>query len=413
MYHNDVASHAAKRSMANQDTSKEDKREKRYLTYGPSENRPGFMHLWANICAVCTESLYHKRIPVLSSKLSLPKKHNPRRSEQWSSWSRYWDISELNAYTYKVVNSFFYQHIKVKEQLTLPILWVDDIEKWLANKEHRIINQESAKEIKNEIIQASILYRKPYNLMWANTTTGRISVRDRIRTFRLAIKPVRHMTFIHAKPAPEIWAVVDDIVGQLGTDFWAIHIRRNDVLTNRSYIHSIYASNIPWIVTNLECANLNKDFPVFLMTDERDTSYLLPLQKRFNIIRANDFKSYQNLIAKYPGDNFLCFHIERLIYLHAKRRYKTVAYWGETFEFMPFPEPRLEKVNYLPPHYPLPINCRGKYFSYLALERKHRPLNKRDSFLPLRYSLAQSLLRLRLRLSQQPIEDIEKRREQE
>ena len=402
MWNKDIANHSADLNTTNQDISEGDNNREKYLTFGSSVKGPGFLHLWTNICAVCIEALHYKRIPVLSPKLYMHKNYSPVGDELWSSWSRYWDISELNAYTYKVANSLFYKRIEFKRKSTFPVLWVNDIEEWLSKNNHKVIIERLSEKKEKEISQPNILYHKYSGRVWRE---GRIAKTSNKKFFcfvkkipKLFIESTQEVICIHAKPTPEIWTVVNDIVKQLGVDFWAIHIRRNDVLTNRAYIHSTYASSIPWIIANLECAKLNKDIPVFLMTDEKDSSYLLPLQKRFNIIRAKGFRSYQNLIAKYPGDNFLCFHIERLIYLHAKRRYKTATYWGGALEFIPFLEPQLEKLNYLPPHYPLPINCEKKYFSYFSLERKYKFLNNWSSHLSLRYFFAQNMLQFKCSL---------------
>ena len=399
MWKKGVANHSSELNTTNQDVSEGDNKRKKYLTFGSSLKGPGFLHLWANICAVCIEALYYKRIPVLSPKLYMHKNYSLVGDGLWSSWDRYWDISELNIFTYKIIYSLFYKRVEFKKKSAFPVLWVDDIERWLSENNYKIIAEKLSGEEADETSQANILYHKSSARVWGNVISTKEPNKKLSKILKkipkIFIKSTQDVICIHAKPTPEIWAVVDDIVKQLGVDFWAIHIRRNDVLTNRAYIHSAHASNIPWIVTNLKCAKLNKNIPVFVMTDEKDPFFLLPLQKIYNIIRANNFNSYQKLIAKYPGDNFLCFHIERLIYLHAKRRYKTATYWGESLEFMPFLEPQLEKLNHLPPHYPLPANCTKRYFSYLSLERKYKFLNKWPSHLSLRYSFAQYILQFK------------------
>ena len=123
-------------------------------------------------------------------------------------------------------------------------------------------------------------------------------------------------------------------------------------------------------MANLECAGLDENTPLFLMTDEKDSSYLLPLQGKFNVIRANDFKSYTNLIAKYPDDNFLHFYVERLISYHAKRPYTTSKPYSKTVHFINFKKPMAIQFNNLAPHDQLPVNCEGKYYSYLPLKKK-------------------------------------------
>ena len=406
---------------------------RRYLTYGAFPNRFGFIHLWYNVEIVCLESLYHKRAPVLPRTLYLPETHNPTGG-MWSSWDKYWDMDELNVYIYQYTRCLFREHIKLENKITLPALWLNDIETWLNTREHKMITEKLPQletwlntrdyntvteklqqKIETKIAQSTILYRKPWQGWWgayppASKREG-MFVKKIKKIILLSAKPTRLLaklvprrayarlkpTFIHLKPTSEVWTVVDDIVKRLGSDFWAIHIRRNDVLKHLQS-HALYASNLSWVTANLECARLKKNMPLFLMTDEQDPLYLLPLEKKFNIIRANDFKSFQNLIVKYPNDNFLYFHVERLVFLHAKRRYKTVEYFGKKLDFMPFQKPRLDKVKYLPPHCFLPANCEEKYFSSFSLKHKYKILNKWPFLIPLRYSFAQSMLHFRLGL---------------
>ena len=412
---------------------------KKYLTYGPFPNRFGFIHLWYNVEIVCLESLYHKRIPVLPRTLYLPEIHNPAGG-MWSSWDKYWDMSELNVYIYQYTRCLFRERIKLEEKIMLPTLWLNDIEMWLNTREHRmitkklpqletwlntrdysIITEKLSQKIEAKIAQSNVLYRKPWQGWWgAYPPISKIegifvkSIKKIKKIIQLLIKPNQllvklvpkkvyvHLkpTFIHLKPTPEVWAVVDDIVQRLGNDFWAIHIRRNDVLKHLQS-HAMYASNLSWMTVNLECARLKKNTPLFIMTDEQDPLYLLPLEKKFSIIRAGDFKSFQNLTAKYPNDNFLRFHVERLIFLHAKRRYKTAEYFDQTLDFMPFQEPRLDQLKYLSPHYSLPTSCEEKYFSSFSLKHKYRILNKWPSLLPVRYHFSQKILHLKLRLQRQ------------
>ena len=375
----------------------------RYLTYGPLEGEYGFLHQWNNIHAVIKESWSYKRTAVLPKNVYLSKFHN-FSGGMWSSWDRYWDISELDIYTYQSIRFLFSKQIKFKKKSTLSILWLNDIKKWLSERPHKMIIRESLKEITGEIAQVNVLYRQPSHIVWAhNIPAVKNGFFNNLgRRIKLFPNRVRGITLIHAKPASEVGAVVSDIVGQLGQDFWAIHIRRNDVLEHPNHMHSIYASAMPWVIANLKCARLAHTIPIFLMTDEKKSSYLLPLQKKFKIVRVTDFESFQNLFAKYPSDNFLRFHIEKLIFDQAKRRYKTATYWGEKLEAISYPKPAVRKLNFLPPHYPISTGSEEKYFSYLSLEKKNKWLDKWPSLLLARYHFAQKMLGLRLSLRRQP-----------
>ena len=394
------------------------KETKKYLAYESRPNYSGFLHQWADLDIVCLEAALTNRIPVLSKKLTLPSHHNPA-GPALSSWERYWDIEETKIYIYRYYP--FSKRIIHQTTYPIPVLWIDDLSGWISKKSHKIVSTEALQD--SCLAECELIYRKLPSHKWPSyfdgiqsTNLTHIIIK---KIYQLARYGYLEKAFFHRKPSSEIWAVVVDIVKQLEANFWAIHIRRNDTLVGSvasSYPHAKYASNIPWIVANLNCAGLNKNTPIFLMTDERNPLYLSALEKKLNIIHASDFKAYQNLVEKYPDDNFLCFQIERLIYLHAKRRYRTATYWGEVFEFTPFPEPICEILNHLPPHYPLPVDRKRKYFSYLSLEGNYNhkikwelarlyfklaahPLSKRSpSLLSLRYSLAQKILQLRLKL---------------
>ena len=371
-----------------------------HLTYNSSGDSHGFLHQWTELNAICLDAILANRIPVLPRNLTLSKFHNPAGS-LLSSWDRYWDLKET-----KFILYYFYPFSgKIVHQATysVPVFWVDDIKDWISKKSHKVVSTEVPTDLSS--IECELVYRRLSSpSLWSQhfkkIRSGYFTYRKVKKYYQLMRYQYLEKAFFHRKPSPEVWAVVADIVKQLGSGFWAIHIRRNDLLNNPIYPHSKYASNISWITANLECTGLNKETVLFLMTDERDSSYLLSLQEKFNIVRATDFMSYKNLTAKYPGDNFLCFHIERLIYMHAKRRYRTATHSSGAFEFISFLEPVYEKLNYLPPYHPLPVNCKKKYFSYLSLERKHRLLNQWPALLPLRYSFAQNILHFRLKLNQ-------------
>ena len=370
---------------------------KKYLTYGHLSNKPGFLHQSANLNTVCLEATLANRIPVLSKKFTLSKIHNPAGSIS-SSWDRYWDLKKTKAYIYRYYP--FPKHVIHQATYSVPTLWLDDLSDWMSKNPHRVT---SAKELIKADDTCKVIYRKPSVSIWSWSLRDfqPSSLGDKVtkKLYKLIQYGYSEQIFFHRKPSVEVWAVVDDIIKQLGSNFWAIHIRRNDVLKRHSPLQTKHASNMSWVIGNLKVARMDRNTPLFVMTDEQDSSYLLPLQEEFNIIRATDFKSYKKIITKYPNDNFLCFCIERLIYLQARRRYKTAAYRGEAFEFMPFLKPVYERLNYLPPYCPLPVNCKKRYFSCLSLERKYRLSNKWPALLSLKYRFAQRVIHLRLSLS--------------
>ena len=390
---------------------------KKYLTYGCLSDSHGFIHQCGHLNTVCLEATLTNRIPVLSKKITLSSVHNPAGSFV-SSWDRYWDLEETKACIYR----YYPFSRKVMHQATypVPVLWLNDLDNWISNRQHETVSTEVLAD--SSLREYESVYRKLPSDLWVrdfrNIQQGDLIHEITKKIYNLLRYRYQEKMFFYRKPASEVWAVVADIIRQLESEFWAIHIRRNDVLKNPGLPHARHASTMPWIISNLECARLDKNTPIFLMTDEKDSLYPLPLQEKFNVVRAIDFKSYNDLVAKYPNDNYLRFHIERLIYLHAKRRYKTATYWSQRFNIMSFSEPVLEMSNYLPPHQPLPIDCKEKYFSSLSLEgnySNHRikeklaslssklatyPLLSRlPSLLPLRYSFAQNMLQLRLKLS--------------
>ena len=371
----------------------------KYLTYGHFPPNPGLSHQVSNLSTVCMEAVRTNRIPVFSKKFTLSKIHNPA-GPVLSSWDRYMDITKTMAYIYRYYP--FSKQIILQAIYPIPVLWLADLDGWIDRKYHRTIFKEILRD--SDLNEDELIYRKPATDWWTfdfpesqyNRTKGKIAK----KAVQLAHNNYEERIFFHRRPSAEVSAVVDNIVKKIGKNFWAIHIRRNDVLTNsgRAYVHAAYASNISWISVNLKCALLDKDTPIFLMTDEKDPLYSFDLQEKFNVVRAADFNSYKNLIAKYPDDNFLCFYIEKLIYTHAKRRYKTAIHSGEEFEFISFPDPAYKKLNFLPPHYPLPVNCKKKYLSYLSLEKKHKYLNKYQAILSLKYILSKTILQLRSKL---------------
>ena len=399
---------------------------KKYLTYGHLPSKPGFTHQRGNLNIVCLEAVLTNRIPVFSKNLTLSVVHNPA-GPVLSSWDRYFDISKTTAYIYRYYP--FSQQMIHQATYTIPVLWLDDLDDYINRKSHRVIFKETLDNPIPDLDKYELIYRKPANDWWSfdypRNPYNKSNQKSNKEVFQLTRDRYKEKIFFHRKPSAEVWEVANDIIEQLGRDYWAIHIRRNDML-NQPHSHPACASNIPWIITNLECANLDKHTPVFLMTDERDPSYLLPLQKKFNIVRAGDFKSYQDIHDKYLDDNFLYFWIESLVFFHAKRRYQTAKFSGRDigYKFMHFLQPKLEKYNYLPSHYSLPTKDKLKYSSDLSLERgggffnkwlKIRPfffsrkyrfvarvmnkIHKILPLLPLKYKFIESLLRLRLSLN--------------
>ena len=395
---------------------------KKYLTYGhlPSPG-PGFTHQRSNLSTVCLEAVLTNRIPVLSKNFTLSAVHNPAGSVV-SSWDRYWDISKTMVYIYRyypLSKQMIYQ-----ATYPIPVLWSDDLDDYISKKSYKIISREILGN--SDLDEYELIYRKPVSEWWSfdfpESSYNQSKQKITKEAFPLPRDKYQEKIFFHRKPSVEVWTVVNDIVEQLGRDFWAIHIRRNDML-NQPNSHSACASDMPWIITNLDCANLDKHTPVLLMTDERDPLYLLPLQKKFNIIRVSDFKLYQNIRDKYPDDNYLRFWIESLIFFHAKRRYQTAKYagLGHGYKFMHFLKPKLEKINHLPSHHPLLAEDKLKYFSDFSLKKRdsffnkylknkslfsssgyrfmERVVNKVLPFHPLRYKLAKNLFRLRFSLN--------------
>ena len=360
----------------------------RYLTYGPLPEGPGLLHLQRNLDGVCLEALLTNRIPVLPKNITLPSVHNPA-GFALSSWDRYWDIKETKACLY--CYNFSTKRMTHQATYPVPVLWVDDLDDWINRRPHKTVFKKAP--VISHLDECKLVYRKLYSAWWSQGFDDNKYTNSSENVTR---KTYTENIFFHRKPAAEVWAVVDDIVKQLGADFWAIHIRRNDALYTPENPHATDASKMPWIIANLECAELDKDTPLFVMTDEKDPLYLRPLKKKFNIILIDKFKSFQDIISKYPGDNFLHFYIERLIYFHAKKTYKTAKDKGDVF--MHFPEPTLIQFNRIAPHYSTPVDSEEKYFSYLALERKSRWLNKYPSLFPARYYLAQKMLHLKLHL---------------
>ena len=392
---------------------------KKYLTYGHLPS-PGFTHQRSNLSTVCLEAMLTNRIPVLPKNFTLSAVHNPA-GPVVSSWDRYWDISKTTVYIYRYYP--FSKQIIHQATYPIPVLWVDDLDGYISKKYYKIISRERLGDL--DLDKYELIYRKPATDWWSFDSPESPYNQSKQETAKEAFQSIRdkyqEKIFFHRKPSVEVWTVVNDIVEQLGKDFWAIHIRRNDML-NWPNSHSACSSNMPWIITNLDCANLDKHTPVFLMTDERDPLYLLPLQKKFNIVRVNDFKSYQSIHDKYPDDNYLYFWIESLIFLHAKRRYQTAKYAGLGFgyKFMHLLEPKLEKINRLPSHQPLPAKDKLKYFSDFSLKKQNdffkkylkmkplfssakyrfieRGMNKILPLLSLKYKLMNTLLSLKVSL---------------
>ena len=378
----------------------------RYLTYGPLDGKRGFLHQWNNICITCTESLYNKRIPVLPRIFTLPESHNPAGSID-THWDRYWDIENMRAGIFRYTSSD-----KILDANFFPFycLWVDDVEDWLSKKSHKIIETRSLRHnpFKDQSVKMSeILYIKPHTRLWRLINSDHEGKQILKRNFLEKVtRRLKHHDitskeiFIAASPSREVCEVVEDIVAHLGKHFWALHVRRGDLLVaprmQMKYPHAPYASSIPWILANLECSGLSKDTPIFLMTDERKPGYFDALYKKFNIMQATDFESFRKASAFYPKDNFFRYHIERQVYLQAARRYRTATYYGRKLEFSLWPERQVRFVHELPPHAPMPAHRRGAYLSYLSKsgELFHSGLSK--AVIPLWYEASRRYLLTRL-----------------
>ena len=341
----------------------------KYLAYDHLAGHSGFLHKMSDLDTLCREAVLTNRIPALSKNFTLSEFHNPAGPIS-SSWERYWDLTETTAYIYRYYP--FSKQMIYQTNYSIPVLWLEDIDNWIDKKSYRSLTIERL--INSGLDECELIYRK-LSGRWRPGAFHRIyatqSDKERLKELYQLIR-YGHWEEIcfHRKPSLEVGTVVDDIVRQLGADFWAIHIRRSDVLYHPYRPHSRHASYMPWVIANLKCARLDNNIPLFLMTDERDPAYLVPLQKEFSVVRAADFKSYRNLSSKYEDDNFLCFHIERLIFQRAKRRYKNIGCFCSEYEFIHFPKPMLTKLNRLPSYSSLSGNCELKCISYLSLERR-------------------------------------------
>ena len=341
----------------------------KYLAYDHLEKHSGFLHKMSDLDTLCREAVLANRIPVLSKNFLLSEFHNPAGSIP-SSWERYWDLKETTAYIYRYY--LFSKQMVYQTNYSIPVLWLDDIDDWIDKKSYRSLMTERL--INSGLDECELIYRK-LSGRWRPGAFHKIYTTQSNKEFLKEFYQLIRYGYweeicFHRQPSLEVWTVVDDIVRQLGTDFWAMHIRRSDVLYHPHRPHTRHASYIPWVMANLKCARLDSSTPLFLMTDERDPVYLTPLQKKFNVIQATDFESYRNLASKYKDDNFLCFHIERLIFQQAKRRYKNIGCFCSEYEFVHFPKPMLIKFNQLPPYSSLSDDCELKYISYLSLERR-------------------------------------------
>ena len=338
-----------------------------FLSYGP--NAPeGFRHQWRNVDAICIEALASNRTAVLENRVVLPRKHNPA-GDIFSRWDRYWDLSTLCAIAASPEG----------EVKTIPVNvhWCDDIYVWLgtAAGDYHVLSPDE--KISQQHADHPVLCRNmtgTHCAGWLNVTSDEplfLYPKDHLKRYgeswrsyfkgigsiwleypRLSSDQLHNLSKrfgfecrgydiqIVAMPTPEIVAVLRQILDCLGDDFWSMHIRKPDKgrLDRQFFYDSVKI--IPFISANLELAGMTKDRPLFVMTNDRDKSFISLLKNRYRIVTASDFSCFRQLLEKYPADDYMAYYIEQYIGVMSSRFYKYPRFASERFVF-PSAEPSL------------------------------------------------------------------------
>ena len=326
-----------------------------YLTYGPAVQEAGMKHQWNNIKAVCREAVACGRCVVADLKVHIPTLHNSH-GKSVAGWDRYWDLSSIRACT------FLNRQVR---SVPLNIIWEKNIEEWLSNNnQHSLQSYEIIGDCHSE---KKFLHRQIAEPSWSNNRIPLTA--DQLLSLNKQLGAVgqENDIIIEARPSDAVRSAVKDIIQAIGSDYWGIHIRRNDFLYR--YAGAEKVSSSTWIIANLISAGLTKHTPLFVMTDEKDPAYLSSLRKQFRVVTFWDFPSGHDLAEKYPGDDFIVYHTERQIWMQAHRLYKCPY---EAFDYNRFfhsldDDVQLQHVQYqkIPAYSPFMRNDGGPFYSEL------------------------------------------------
>jgi len=183
-------------------------------------------------------------------------------------------------------------------------------------------------------------------------------------------------------PSPEVAELAGEIIRQLPPDYYAVHIRRGDMLQINPCLKTLTSPKA--VSRALAQAGVVPDAPLYLMSDEKNRRWLQALRKQWpGMLHYTDFPRLVELVhaPRKEADNYFLFCVEQQILQHAAKAFHTRKAWlHENTGLQPieyivpyfmYNRSEVEKV-YHPAEYQV---LRGIKFG-LFLRRRQSPLKK-------------------------------------
>jgi hypothetical protein len=267
----------------------------RYFTV-EVEARPGINHLRFALELLVREALSLGRVPVAFRPRFDPR-HNAGR-DLVTDWDRYIDMRRVEVTdrrTQGVTEVAVLTRAQIEPLDPLSALWVE--------RPHPVVLGEN----------------RGYDLLARHNRTG-LDVQG-IHDGPAGL-PHHAVKF---RPSETVTRLAQAVRQQLG-HYCAVHVRRDDMLEMKDEYPNLDRDTRPDRIGQTLGAHLQDGAIVYIMTNERDRSFFLPLKKRFRVLQHFDFPPLRELVDGDRPDNFLLFEVEKQLFEHAAVKVHTFTH---------------------------------------------------------------------------------------
>jgi hypothetical protein len=261
------------------------------------EARPGINHLRFALELLLREAAALGRTPLLFEPRFDPR-HNLGHDLR-TSWRRYLDLDAI-----EVVNRASGESALVKAVCAADVPRVDQLSTAWFERDHTITADE------NQCFDV-LVRRNRTGLHVPPVHDGPAGLPD--YTVQLPASALVH-------------SLAQAVKAELGANYCAMHVRRDDMLAMKEQYPNLDTDTRPDNIIKVLRANLAPASRVYVMTNERDTTFFDPLRAEYELHQYFDFPALRTLIECEEPDNFLLFEVEKQLFEHAPVKVHTFAH---------------------------------------------------------------------------------------
>lgn len=258
--------------------------------------RPGINHLRHALELLIREALAMGRTPV-AFKPRFDPRHNLGHDLD-VDWDTYIDLHQVELVdreTGSVLAVRVWRQSEVPALKGLSALWVE--------RNHLVTKDEN----------------KRFDLIVRHNQTG------------LAVPPVHDGPLglpghaVRFRPSRRVLEMSEQVRSLLGGSFIAVHVRRDDMLEMKEQYPNLDRDTRPDNIARVLKSLADSGSTVYILTNERDRQFFIPLKSRFRTFQYFDFPELAELVEGARPDNFLLFEIEKQLFERATHKVHTFS----------------------------------------------------------------------------------------